>query len=423
MARIGRKENGQGSVKKLANGKIQCSIETQDANGKRKIITATAKKETEARQKAQDKLKQYKAFLMSGNSDKSLATQTLKEAMGGKWFDDYSKNKWTSKTKISRANDLAILYNAIGSVRLDKITTKVMNDFFDNALTPTNRQRLGMVYSITNAFFDDMYREGIIAVDVFGRGMKKLPAPRKAIKEEYTLEEIEEANFEDSNIKFFKDDEIIKLRDALAFIDANGKPLHPRAPIYYLMFLCGMRGQEVRALTLDDIDFEKHTIRINKALSTAIDKSGKEITILKAPKTSNSKRIIKINWEAEALLRRIIAERRCKDEKCKILYCTSSGNWVSKDNFARDFRNLLRKLDIEPDGRGPHCLRHTFASFALEKNELSPLKNETPLVISSYLGHANLDITLRIYTHLDKNKLKNIEYDDPFPKVIDIDFD
>lgn len=279
----GRKENGQGTIRKLSNGKIQCIIETTDQLGNRKRISATADKETEARKKAQNKLQQYQAFLMNGKEDdKALATKTLKEAMGGKWFDDYANGKWTSRTKTSREKDLAILYKALGSMRLDKITTSTMNDFFANALTPTNRQRMGMVYSITKAFFDDMYNEGILENDVFGRGMKKLPSPRKVVKEEYTLEEIEDADFEDRNIKFFRDDEIKKLLASINEIDFNGQPSYPRALIYVLMFLTGMRGQEARALNVDDIDLKNHTIKINKAVSTATDKDGKERT---KPKT------------------------------------------------------------------------------------------------------------------------------------------
>ena len=419
----GRKENGQGTIRKLKNGKIQCIIETTDQLGNRKRISATADKETEARKKAQNKLQQYQAFLMNGKEDdKALATKTLKEAMGGKWFDDYANGKWTSRTKTSREKDLAILYKALGSMRLDKITTSTMNDFFANVLTPTNRQRMGMVYSITKAFFDDMYNEGILENDVFGRGMKKLPSPRKVVKEEYTLEEIEDADFEDRNIKFFRDDEIKKLLASINEIDFNGQPSYPRALIYVLMFLTGMRGQEARALNVDDIDLKNHTIKINKAVSTATDKDGKERMILKVPKTRTSRRIIGINSETEAILRRIIEERKNTDENCKILYCTSTNNWVGKDNFARDFRNLLKKLGIEPDGRGPHCLRHTFASFALEKNELSPLKDKSALFISSYLGHKDLETTLRIYTHIDKDKLKDVQYSEPY-EVIEIEYE
>ena len=121
---------------------------------------------------------------------------------------------------------------------------------------------------------------------------------------------------------------------------------------------------------------------------------------LKRPKTSSSIRTIGINEEVEKILKRIIEERPNKE--CPILYCTKTGNWVGKDNFARDFRKLLQKLDIPQNGRGPHCSRHTFASLALENNNLSPLKHKSPLFISAYLGHKDLSITYRIYTHLDK---------------------
>lgn len=235
MAKV-RKENGQGTIRRLSNGKIQCTIGTQDALGNRKVITATVDKETEARKKAQNKLKQYKTLIMNNNEgEKELATRPLREVMGGQWFNDYAANRWTSRTTKARKNDLAILYNALGSMRLDKITTSIINDFFTNALTPTNRQRLGMVYSITNDFFSDMYNQGIIESDVFGRGIKKLPRPQKVKKEEYTLEELEDIDFNDIDIKFFTDDEVEKLKDGLNMIDHNGQPLYTRLPIYMLM--------------------------------------------------------------------------------------------------------------------------------------------------------------------------------------------
>lgn len=409
---MARTKNGQGTIRLLSSGKYQCSIETKDQLGKRVVKSATADDEATARKKAQKKIEQYKASISEGNPyDVKLAREPFEKVMMGKWFDDYSKNKWTPKTKKSRKNDLAIIFKELGTVRLDKITTNMLNNFFSNALTPTNRKRMGMVFSITEDFFTDMYNNGVLAENPFGRGIKKLPSAEKATAKEYTLEELDEADFEESDVKFFTDDEVKTLIDALTFIDMKGNPLYPRAPIYILMLLTGMRGQEVRALNIKDIDFEKHTIRINKALATAEDENGKERMVLKKPKTSSSIRTIGINSEAEAVIKQIIKAR--PNKVCSILYCTKTGNWVSKDNFARDFRKLLEKLDIPQNGRGPHCLRHTFASLALEQNELSPLKHKSPLFVSSYLGHKDLSITYRIYTHLDKTKLQDISVVEP----------
>ncbi len=412
MAKGKRTQNGQGTIRVLPNGKYQCSIETQDALGKRVIKSATADDEATAREKAQKKIEQFKASISEGNPyDVKLAREPFEKVMMGKWFEEYSTNKWQPKTKSSRKNDLAIIFKELGTVRLDKITTNMLNNFFSKALTPTNRKRMGMVYSITKDFFEDMYNNGVLAETPFGRGIKKLPSAERASAKEYTLEELDEADFDECDVKFFTDDEVKTLIDALTFIDMKGNLLYPRAPIYILMLLTGMRGQEVRALNVKDIDFEKHTIRINKALSTKEDENGKEKMVIKRPKTSSSIRIIGINSQAEAIIKWLINTRPNKE--CPILYCTKTGNWISKDNFARDFRNLLVKLDIPPNGRGPHCLRHTFASLALEQNELSPLKHKSPLFISSYLGHKDLSITYRIYTHLDKTKLQDISVDEP----------
>ena len=180
MAKNKRTKNGQGTIRQLANGKYQCSIETKDALGKRVIKTATADDERTAREKAQKKVEQYIATIAEDNPySAKLAKEPFQKVMLGKWFDEYTKNKWTSSTKKSRKNDLAIIMKELGEVRLDSITTNMLNNFFSKALTPTNRKRLGMVYSITEDFFKDMYNNGVLLESPFGRGIKKLPSVEK----------------------------------------------------------------------------------------------------------------------------------------------------------------------------------------------------------------------------------------------------
>ena len=110
MAKNKRTKNGQGTIRQLANGKYQCSIETKDAQGKRVIKTATADDEGTAREKAQKKVEQYIATIAEDNPySAKLAKEPFQKVMLGKWFDEYTKNKWTSSTKKSRNNDLAII--------------------------------------------------------------------------------------------------------------------------------------------------------------------------------------------------------------------------------------------------------------------------------------------------------------------------
>jgi integrase len=53
----------------------------------------------------------------------------------------------------------------------------------------------------------------------------------------------------------------------------------------------------------------------------------------------------------------------------------------------------------------PHAMRHTFATRALERGI-------PPKVVQSYLGHATIDMTMNIYTHvteeLEREEIKKI---------------
>ena len=82
MAKNKRTKNGQGTIRQLANGKYQCSIETKDALGKRVIKTATADDERTAREKAQKKVEQYIASIAEDNPyNAKLAKEPFEKVM------------------------------------------------------------------------------------------------------------------------------------------------------------------------------------------------------------------------------------------------------------------------------------------------------------------------------------------------------
>ena len=59
----------------------------------------------------------------------------------------------------------------------------------------------------------------------------------------------------------------------------------------------------------------------------------------------------------------------------------------------------VRKLsNINKSKKGPHFLRHTFASLLY-------MKSKDLVLVQEALGHADIN-TSRIYTHFDKDKLK-----------------
>jgi integrase len=75
-----------------------------------------------------------------------------------------------------------------------------------------------------------------------------------------------------------------------------------------------------------------------------------------------------------------------------LVSCRDDGEAVRPDWFTRYFRKLEAKVDVTQI-RGPHDLRHTWATLALKAGV-------HPKVVSDRLGHSTLAITLDIYSHV-----------------------
>ena len=163
-----------------------------------------------------------------------------------------------------------------------------------------------------------------------------------------------------------------------------------------ILFYLGLRQGEVQALTWNDIDFSKNVINVNKTLTTKI--KGEKWTI-STPKTKNSIRILPLpktilnefkNMEKQAI--------KFKYFK-KDLFVFGMVKPFTESNIQR-IKNTtcekvgLRKIRI-------HDFRHSCASLLINQGASISL-------VSKYLGHSNITITLNTYTHLYQNELVNI---------------
>lgn len=72
------------------------------------------------------------------------------------------------------------------------------------------------------------------------------------------------------------------------------------------------------------------------------------------------------------------------------VFCSSIGTPLDESNVRKVFNRILDK--VERHRRGPHQMRHTFASLLLQAGE--------PITyVSNQLGHKDASITLRMYAH------------------------
>ncbi len=150
----------------------------------------------------------------------------------------------------------------------------------------------------------------------------------------------------------------------------------------------GLRGCEVRALRLDDIDW-----------------SHDEITIF-APKTGRSRKLPLTRPVGEAILDYLREERR--PSAYREIFLSSHpphGPLRSKINYW--LARCLDKAGIETPRRGAHILRHSLAVHLL-------LSGETLKGIGDVLGHRSPETTF-IYTKLHVEDLRTVALE---PEVV-----
>jgi integrase len=115
---------------------------------------------------------------------------------------------------------------------------------------------------------------------------------------------------------------------------------------------------------------------------------------LKAPKTQAGRRRIELSpFTLDALhehRKRLLAEGR--EVKTGQVFCNEDGGFLRKSNVTRrSFRSIMKRAGL-PRIRF-HDLRHTSASLLL-------MAGENIKVVSERLGHEDIEITLKTYSHV-----------------------
>jgi integrase/recombinase XerD len=148
------------------------------------------------------------------------------------------------------------------------------------------------------------------------------------------------------------------------------------------LYSCGLRVSELIELKISNLFFESGFIKIegkgNKERLVPISsKAIKEINLY----LSEYRRTLKIN----------------KDDE-DILFLNRRGRKLSRVMIFTIIKNLTMKLGFEKN-ISPHTFRHSFATHLIDGG--ANLR-----AVQEMLGHESI-ITTEIYTHLDKEYLKN----------------
>lgn len=174
----------------------------------------------------------------------------------------------------------------------------------------------------------------------------------------------------------------------------EGDPLYA---LWVLLATTGVRRGEALGLRWSDVDLDRGTISVSQTVTTV----GHRV-VISPPKTDRSRRRLVLDPDTV----RVLAEhRRAQDRDRALLSTTPSttvqttglvfsepdGGPIHPDSVTRRFKTLGRQSGL-PELRGPHDLRHTWASLALAAGV-------HPKVVSDRLGHSTIAITIDTYSH------------------------
>ena len=173
-------------------------------------------------------------------------------------------------------------------------------------------------------------------------------------------------------------------------------------PIIFTLMFTGLRSGELLALRWDNLDFHHGTLTVDSAVAIAPEYDGngsiqKRVSVLSIPKTEAGFRTIKLPaFVSDVLLDWKLYIDYKKPEHDHFVFCsTKTGDMRSYQGFKASFRHFLERNKLTEQNITPHMFRHTFASMLLENNV-------NPRVVQRLLGHADIQTTLGIYSHVMK---------------------
>jgi integrase len=165
---------------------------------------------------------------------------------------------------------------------------------------------------------------------------------------------------------------------------------HSRLHDFYVTgFTSGARLGELLGLQLDDL--QGRTLRIARSLEPS-----PVLSPVFGPTKSGKIRFVDVGTDLHALLTRIastrpaLALRKGWRPVPSLVFVTSHGTPFSRQAVRTDFRAALRRANLEDSGLTVHSLRHSFATWHVERRC-------DPKWLQAQLGHASIAITLDLY--------------------------
>ena len=163
-----------------------------------------------------------------------------------------------------------------------------------------------------------------------------------------------------------------------------------------ILLKTGLRISELCGLTVQDLDFENHTLNINHQLLR-----NQEGYYIETPKTKCGIRKVPMSEEAGKAFQRVLKRKKTGkgiviDGYRNFLFLNQKGMPMTACYYTSTLRNIVKKYNKYHDEPlpkiTPHILRHTFCTRLAQKNM-------NPKNLQYIMGHSSIMITLNLYDH------------------------
>ncbi|QCQ12461.1 tyrosine-type recombinase/integrase [Enterococcus avium] len=367
-------------IEELPNGKYKYSERYIDpyTEKSRKVSITLNSKSNQAKKQANIELQE--------KIDKKIEEKNQIKITLGELLDAWWNQHKVSIRQSSQVNYEKLLKYIRKNINTEAVVrntdTKFYQDFL-NGLTQSYeyKKKFRSVLKMALDYAVDME---MIKINPISR--TKVPKP--ALTKE-TYERVED--------KYLEEEEINKLLNV--YYSTFQSVHHGRLAEF--MYLTGLRAGEAISLTIDDYDPNSKTIKV---IGTLDYSDGYKNAKKEMPKTLASYREIDLSNRAIEIIDELILENKLKFKgKTSYLFVGKTGKPIQINAFNNSLKAMNDKLgkDAIKKKMSSHIFRHSHISLLAELN--IPVK-----AIMERVGHADMETTMKIYTHVTKKTKASI---------------
>lgn len=297
------------------------------------------------------------------------------------------------------------IYPFIGDVPLSSLTRDDFKELIDGTIDAGYAYTtIKKMYSLLKGFFDYVTDQQILEINPFAN----VKLPRKSIVYARQDREVLPTN---EGITILEDDEIVLFKREAFRCYSNGKRCYKQPAAYTLMLNTGLRPGELPGVLNKDIDLETRELKVRRGVKEIYRRNyktathGRELYVGK-PKSKTSRRCIPLN--AAAIEAIIDLRNELYFGEDAPLVCSDTGGFIRPNTLRKRFYRILAAAGIEQ--KGPHCLRHTFAT-KLVNGVRQPDGSLLCLPIrqvADILGHSTTQVTEMYYVRKDTSRLLGV---------------